>query len=117
MGLLDTIASVANGLGKEQGANQSLMDGVMDLFKGGGLKGLIDTFAKSGLEDVVKSWIGTGANKDISVDELTSALGKDKLEELANRAGIPVDQTSGLLKELLPRIIDKVTPNGKISDE
>jgi uncharacterized protein YidB (DUF937 family) len=116
MGLLDTIADVTNSLGKQGGVNQGLLNGVIDLLGGTGLRGIVDSFKKSGLEDVVKSWVSTGKNKPISVDQLKDALGSEKLEELASKAGIPADQTSKLLKDLLPNIIDKLTPNGKVED-
>src|SRR5262245_45015161 len=36
----------------------------------GGLRDLIEKFQKGGLEDVIKSWIGIGANKPIAPDQL-----------------------------------------------
>lgn len=70
----------------------------------------------SGLEDIIKSWVSTGSNKSITADQLRDALGSDKLGELASRAGIPADQASKVLKDILPDIIDKLTPNGKVSE-
>ncbi len=116
MGLMDQIADIAKSLGNQKGVNQGLLDGVTDLLKGGGLRGLVDSFMGSGLEDIIKSWVSTGSNKPITVDQLKSALGSEKLEELASRAGIPADQTSKVLKDILPDIIDRLTPNGKVSE-
>ncbi len=116
MGLLDQISDIAKGLGNQKGVNQGLLEGVADLLKGGGLRNLVDTFMDSGLDDVIKSWVSTGSNKPITADQLKNALGPDKLEELASRAGIPADQASKVLKDILPDIIDKLTPNGKVSE-
>ena len=116
MGLLDQITDIAKSLGGQKGVNQGLLQGVADLLKGGGLQSLVNSFMGSGLEDVIKSWISTGNNKTISVEQLKSALGSEKLEELASKAGIPADQTSKVLKDILPDIIDKLTPNGKVPD-
>jgi uncharacterized protein YidB (DUF937 family) len=117
MGLLDTITNAANSLGKQGGVNQGLLNGIAELMGGTGLRGFMDSFKESGLEDVVNSWISTGKNKPISADQIKNALGSDKLEELAQKAGIPADQTSKLLKELLPDIIDKLTPNGMVEND
>ncbi len=116
MGLLDQISEIAKGLGGQKGANQGLLEGVADMLKGGGLRNIVDSLMGSGLEDIVKSWVDTGSNKPISVEQLKDALGQEKLEELASRAGIPADQTSKVLKDILPDIIDKLTPNGKVND-
>jgi uncharacterized protein YidB (DUF937 family) len=115
MGLLDQITEIAKGVVGQKGASQGLLEGVADLLKGGGLRNLVDSFMGSGLEDIINSWVSTGGNKPISVDQLKNALGSDKIEELASRAGIPADQASKVLKDILPDIIDKLTPNGKVS--
>lgn len=117
MGLMDILGEVAGAVGKQKGANKGLLDGVMDLFKNDGLAGIINSLKNSGLEDIVKSWISTGQNKPISMDQIKKALGNEKLEELAERAGIPVEQSSKLLKEMLPDIIDKLSPDGNLPKE
>ena len=118
MGLMDTIAEVANSLAGEKGIDQKTISGVLDLIKGsGGLKGLVDTFVKSGLGDVIESWVSTGKNRPINVSDIKKALGDDKLAEIASRAGIPADQVSKVLKDILPDIVDRVTPKGIIEED
>ena len=117
MGILDKIMDVANGIGRDQGVNQNLLAGIVDMLKGTGLQGLVNKLSGSGLEQVVQSWIGTGANMPVSPDQIQKALGGAQLEQLAQKAGVPVDQMSSALSKVLPDIIDKVTPNGKISDD
>ena len=117
MGLMDIIGEVTGAVGKQKGASQGMLDGVMNLLKGGGLSSLLGSLKASGLEDIVQSWIGTGQNKAISVDQIKSALGSEKLQQLATSAGIPVEQSSRLLKEMLPEIIDKLSPEGKLPRE
>ncbi|HOT44460.1 MAG TPA: YidB family protein [Spirochaetota bacterium] len=116
MGLLDQITDIAKSLGDQKGANQGLLEGVADLLKGGGLRGLVDAFMGSGLDEIIKSWLGTGSNNPITADQLKNALGPEKLEELASRAGIPADQATKVLKDILPDIIDRLTPNGNIPE-
>jgi uncharacterized protein YidB (DUF937 family) len=117
MGLMDLIGEVAGAVGKQKGASQGLLEGVMDLFSKGGLSGVLGSLKDSGLQDIVQSWISTGQNKPISVEQIKNALGSEKLQELADRAGIPVEQSSKILKEMLPDIIDKLSPDGKMPKE
>ncbi|HNR89241.1 MAG TPA: YidB family protein [Spirochaetota bacterium] len=117
MGFLDTITAVTNTLGKERGANQDLLNGVLGLFKGNGLKDLLDAFSRNGLEDVVRSWIATGANREISVGDVERALGPEKLAQMAQQAGVPVDNVSSLISKMLPDIVDKVTPKGTLDQD
>lgn len=80
----------------------------------GGLQGLIDTLGKGGLDDVAKSWIGTGGNKAVEPAALGAALGDDKVNELAQKSGLPVAALLPLLASALPSIIDALTPDGQV---
>jgi uncharacterized protein YidB (DUF937 family) len=119
MSLLDDVLKSALGGQGQASAGQasSLVKGVLDLLddpQGGGLDGLSQGFAKQGLGDVVSSWIGTGANRSISPEQLTSALGSARISELARSAGLSASQAPGLLAALLPALIDKLTPDGEV---
>ena len=80
----------------------------------GGLGALIDRFRQGGLEDVIKSWIGTGPNKEISPPQLQRALGPETIDNLSRESGLPKDDLLSQLSKLLPDVIDKLTPNGKL---
>ena len=82
----------------------------------GGLRGLTESFKNQGMEDVINSWIGTGKNMPISPDEILKALGNDRLRGFSERAGVPQEEISGGLANILPDIIDKLTPQGRIPD-
>ena len=79
-----------------------------------GLGELVDKFRQGGFEDIIKSWIGTGTNKQISPRQLHQALGPETVEDLSRNAGIPQDDLLSQLSRLLPDIIDKLTPEGKL---
>jgi len=83
---------------------------------GGGLGGLVQQFEQAGLGDVVGSWIGTGQNMPISADQLGSVLGPDVLAQLARQVGMSQGEVGGQLSDLLPQLVDKLTPNGQLSD-
>ena len=79
-----------------------------------GLGGLVEQFRKGGLEEVIKSWIGTGANKPVSPNQLHQALGPETVDGLSRETGLPREDLLSQLSRLLPEVIDKLSPNGKL---
>ncbi|MFZ6673723.1 YidB family protein [Undibacterium sp. Xuan67W] len=82
----------------------------------GGLTGLISAFQNSGMSDIVNSWVGTGHNLPISAEQIQSALGNGQLAHLAASAGLSQDGAAGHLAEILPGLVDKLTPHGEVSE-
>ena len=78
----------------------------------GGLDGLVAKFSQAGLGDVVQSWIGHGGNLPVSADQLSSVLGGDALAGIASQLGVDPAQASSQLAQVLPGLIDKLTPHG-----
>ena len=83
----------------------------------GGLGGLLEKFREGGFEDVIKSWIGTGANKPIAPNQLHQALGPETVDDLMRETGMPREDLLLQLSRLLPDVIDKLTPDGKLPKE
>jgi uncharacterized protein YidB (DUF937 family) len=65
----------------------------------------------------MKSWIGTGANKPISPNQLHQALGPATVDGLSRETGMQRDDLLSQLSRLLPEVIDKLTPEGKLPPE
>jgi uncharacterized protein YidB (DUF937 family) len=82
----------------------------------GGLAGLAEQFSRGGLGDVMSSWIGTGQNQPISPDQLGGVLGNDMLSELTQRTGMNQGDLLGQLSQMLPQMVDRATPEGRIPD-
>ncbi|MBI2727622.1 MAG: DUF937 domain-containing protein [Polaromonas sp.] len=79
----------------------------------GGLSGLVEKFQQAGLGDVVGSWIGSGQNQSVSADQFTNVLGSDAMAGLAEKLGVSPDEAAGQLSNVLPGLIDKLTPGGE----
>jgi uncharacterized protein YidB (DUF937 family) len=108
MGLFD---SVLNGLG-DQAAS-----GLGDLLRAqGGVEGLAERFGGAGMASQVQSWIGTGANINISPEQIAQVLGSGPIAEFASKLGISPEQASETLAGLLPEAVDRLTPNGQVAD-
>ncbi|MBX7075682.1 MAG: YidB family protein [Pirellulales bacterium] len=85
------------------------------LQSGDGLAGLVKQFQERGLGDVISSWIGSGPNQPISPREVEDAFG-EKLHHMAAETGEAKEQLSAKLSELLPALIDQLTPDGKMPE-
>ena len=80
----------------------------------GGLNGLVSKFEQNGLGPTVQSWIGTGPNAPVSGAELHGVLGSDLVQQLAAKTGIPPEELLQKLSQLLPTVVDRMTPGGVI---
>lgn len=125
MGLLDSLGGILGG-GQQQSNDPKAMliaaavPLLLKALQGGGAGagqgaggGLLSAFEGAGLGSVVQSWIGNGQNQTISPDQVQQALGGGHLQELATAAGISPTEAAGHLSEILPGLVDKLTPNGQ----
>jgi uncharacterized protein YidB (DUF937 family) len=115
MGLLDGLENQA--LSSMLGGNTNpLVSGLLQMIQNqpGGLGGLVQQFHDKGLGGLASSWVGTGQNQPISADQIHQGLGSDVVKGLAAKAGISPDLAGGAIAQLLPGIIDKLTPKGQV---
>lgn len=113
MGLLDSVMGVVNKQLQQQGGITQVLGGLLNNnSEVGGLAGLTEKFNQAGLGNVISSWIGHGENLPISADQIASVLGDGTLEKIATQLGIDPAQASSQLSQVLPGLIDKLTPNG-----
>ena len=128
MGLLDSVLGAA---GAMMGGNQQPQGGglgnlgslgaLLPIVVGmlgndgqhGGLGGLLEKFNQAGLGDVAKSWVGKGENAPISGDQLGQVMGGDMMGEIAAKLGMSQGDAAGQLAQMLPGLIDKLTPHGQ----
>lgn len=120
MGILDSVlGSVLGNPGGSQ-PDDNLMNAVSGMLgdkSSGGLSGLVESFTKNGLGDVVSSWVGTGQNLPVSPDQILKGLGQGRAQELAQKSGLPLEKLAPMLVAVLPMIIDKLTPEGKVPQQ
>jgi uncharacterized protein YidB (DUF937 family) len=123
MGLLDAALGSVLGGGGSGGGQGQLLQVVLGMLgndsAGGGLGGLVQQAQKAGLGDVVNSWIGTGQNQPISPDQLGGLLGgllggQGQVASMAQQAGMAPGDLLGQLSQMLPQVVDKLTPQGQV---
>jgi len=82
----------------------------------GGISGLQQMFQQKGLGGVISSWIGTGQNLPISAEQLQSVLHCDVLQNIVAKTGLDQTQVASALSQVLPHIVDQLTPNGQVPE-
>lgn len=119
MGLLNQLAAAATHAAQQTAdtdAAPSLMSLAQPLLAHfGGVQGLLTQLQNGGLADAVQSWLGQGANQEISGDQLQAALGGGVMDQLAQQTGQPVAQLSEQLAQMLPAVVDQLSPQGMLS--
>jgi uncharacterized protein YidB (DUF937 family) len=83
----------------------------------GGLNDLLKQFQQNGHSETVSSWVGTGPNKQISPNDLSGALGSDRINALIEQTGMSRDDLLRGLSQYLPQVVDQLTPQGRVPTE
>jgi uncharacterized protein YidB (DUF937 family) len=138
MGLLDgvlgNLAGSLLGGGQAQGGNDPLSAVLRQLTGGnssqssdlmhmamslvqqhGGIEGLLNMFRQSGLAQHADSWVGTGANMPLSANDLSKVVGSSTLSDIAAKLGMPVNQAGSAMAQLLPELVNHLTPQGQVT--
>lgn len=79
-----------------------------------GLGGLLKKLEQGGLGNATNSWVGSGQNQPVSPGQLGSALGPSIIKMLAQKSGLPEEELTKQLSQILPGLVDKMTPNGRV---
>ena len=83
----------------------------------GGLGGLVSKFEQAGMGNVIGSWIGGGQNQPVSGAQLGQVLGQDTLSDIAAQLGMQPDEAASQLSQVLPGLVDHLTPQGAAPQE
>jgi uncharacterized protein YidB (DUF937 family) len=80
----------------------------------GGLGGLRERFQQDGQGSLINSWIGHGQNQPVQSGQLGTILGPNIMKALAQSSGLSEEELKQQLSQILPGVVDKLTPNGRI---
>lgn len=115
MGLLDDlVGSLTGGQQNNLGQLQAVWNWVQEQ---GGVEVLISKFQQGGLGEILSTWLSNGSNQSVSSDAIKSAFSSQELQSLADKLGTDVNGASGTLSELLPQLVDKISPQGEVHPE
>lgn len=120
MSLFDSIINETGekfGLGNKAGSLLSALLALITDKSRGGFTGFLDSFNNAGLDSLVSSWVGSGANTPPSDEQLESALGEETIGEIADQADVAKPTATSALAFMIPKVVDTLTPDGVIPDE
>ncbi len=141
MGLLDGVLGnvVGSMLSGSQGAQQNPLDSILGglagsnssagginpllqialslLQQNGGLEGVLGKFRQGGLGAQADSWVSTGPNMGISPAQIEQIFGSSALDGIASQLGVSQEQAGSTMSQVLPELINQLTPQGQVTPE
>ena len=115
MSLLDNLMGALGGQGG--GDLSGLIENISGQGAAGGVSGLVEAFQKGGLGEVAQSWVSSGPNQAISAEQIQAVLGSGAVGQFAEKLGVDPQVGAAKLAELLPGLVDRLTPGGQLPTE
>jgi uncharacterized protein YidB (DUF937 family) len=117
-GLGDVLGGVLGGAGGAGGGLGAVLGSVLggganSAGSAGGLGSLLEQFERAGFAEQAKSWVATGQNLPLPPGAIGQVFGSDTLAKIAQQVGVTEAEASEGLSQLLPEVVDRVTPDGK----
>jgi uncharacterized protein YidB (DUF937 family) len=81
-----------------------------------GLGELLNQLQRAGFGGQAESWVSRNQNLPLPADAMEQVFGRRGLTEIARRAGLSETETTQGLSQLLPEVVDHVTPEGRVPD-
>ena len=116
MSILDSILGALEPHSELNGEqHSSLVQTALQMFGNhAGLSGLINNAQSQGLAQIVQSWVSAGTNQPIDAQRLQALFGQERVNQLANRVGVSPEVANAALTRILPILVDRLTPHGKL---
>ena len=83
----------------------------------GGIVGLMQKFEAAGLGHLVSGWVSNGPNPPVSPDQVQQALGDEPVRQFAQQNNLSTGAAKGVLAQLLPHVVDHLTPGGSVPQQ
>ena len=85
--------------------------------RSGGVGAVLDRFKQQGYGQQSASWVSTGENKPLDPQAVHDVVGSEELSRLAQQAGVPQEQVASGLAEILPQVVNHLTPSGDVPQD
>jgi uncharacterized protein YidB (DUF937 family) len=118
MGILESVAgAILSKTGSSPDQQHGFLSSICDLITNpqtGGVQGLVEKFKAAGLGQVADSWVANGPNPPVTADQVQKVFSPDQLRGFAQKLGVDPDVATKHLSDMLPEVVDKLTPDGKL---
>lgn len=93
-----------------------LGDILTQIFGNGGAKlpDVVRDFEAKGMREQVDSWVKTGPNQPLDRRQIEDIFGGPRVDDMARSRGIDREQLAEVLARYIPKIIDELTPGGRL---
>jgi uncharacterized protein YidB (DUF937 family) len=78
---------------------------------------VLEKFRQKGFDRQAKSWVATGANDEVDEKAVEQVVGHEELSAMAQRLGVPEEQVAQAFAEIMPEMVDKLSPEGQLPGE
>ena len=95
----------------------SLIPIIGGMLAGGGLNNILSGFQSKGLSSQADSWVGTGPNEPVTAGQVSQVIGDEQIAQIAERLGVSHEEAAQAIAEVLPQVVDRVSPDGQLPPE
>lgn len=85
--------------------------------RNGGMGAVLDRFRQKGYGGQMQSWVAAGDNQPIDGEAVEQVVGHDDLQQMAQRLGVPEHEVRQAFAEVMPEMVDQLTPEGRLPQE
>ncbi|MBI5279174.1 MAG: DUF937 domain-containing protein [Burkholderiales bacterium] len=85
--------------------------------RNGGLGAVLERMQDKGLGRQANSWVSTGDNQDLDPQSVAQVMNPDELEAVSRQLGLPADEVKQGFAEILPEMVNQLTPDGRVPAE
>jgi uncharacterized protein YidB (DUF937 family) len=113
------LGAILGGLGAGgSGSGNSLLQIALSMLQqNGGLDEVLGKFRESGMAEQADSWVSTGRNLNISPEQLQQVFGSSAIGDIASKLGMSDEQAGSAISQVMPELINQLTPQGQVSEE
>lgn len=85
--------------------------------RNGGVGGVLERFREKGFGSHADSWVSTGGNRELRAEEADEVVGGEELSRVAHQLGVPEREVALGFAEIVPELVDQLSPGGQIPPE
>jgi len=91
-----------------------LLPAVASMLANGGLRKVLSGLQAKGKAAEADSWVAQGENQPIAGTDVREAVGDEEIASIAERLGVSNDEAADAVAQVLPDVVDQVSPNGEL---
>lgn len=85
--------------------------------RNGGMGAVLERFRQKGYGRQMQSWVSSGDNQPLDESAVQQVVGQEELRDMAQRLGVPEQEVAQAFAEIMPEMVDKLTPEGQVPQE